>query len=57
MAMKQLNNKEEKLKDILGGLEIDIDTNDIWANIESDLPSPEKKRRFGFFWLFATLHY
>lgn len=53
--MKELNKKEEQIKDILGGLEIDIDTNDIWANIESELPQPKKKRRFGIFLLFGIL--
>ena len=47
--MNKLNNKEEKIKDILGGLEIDIDTNDLWGNIEAELPQVKKKRRFGFF--------
>lgn len=51
--MKELNKKEEQIKDILGGLEIDIDTNDIWANIESELPQPKKKRRFVIFLLFG----
>ena len=46
--MNKLNNKEEKIKDILGGLEIDIDTNDLWQNIESELPPSKKKRRIGF---------
>lgn len=49
--MNELNNKEEKIKDILGGLEIDIDTNDIWGSIEAELPQPKKKRRLGFFLL------
>jgi len=53
--MNELNNKEEQIKDILGGLEIDIDTNDIWGNIEADLPQPKRKRRFGFFWIFGLL--
>ena len=53
--MKELNKKEEQFKDILGGLEIGIDTNDIWANIESELPQPNKKRRLGMFFLFGVL--
>lgn len=46
--MNELNKKEEEIKGILGGLEIGVDTNDIWANIESELPQQEKKRRYGF---------
>lgn len=53
--MSKLNHKEEKLKDILGGLEIEIDTNDIWGNIESELPKPKKKRRFGIIFFSGLL--
>lgn len=53
--MNKLNSKEEEFRDILGGLEIDIDTNDLWANIESDLPQPKKKRRFGIFFIVGLI--
>ncbi len=53
--MNKLNKKEEEIKDILGGLELDINTNDIWANIESDLPQPKKKRKLGIFLLFGMI--
>lgn len=53
--MSELNKKEEQFKDILGGLEIDINTNDLWANIESELPQPKKKRRFGIFFLLGLM--
>ena len=53
--MNKLNSKEEEFRDILGGLEIDIDTNDLWANIESELPQPKKKRRFGIFFLVGLI--
>jgi len=50
---EEMTNKEIRIKDIADGLSIDIDTADIWANIEPQLPPVKKRRRVAFWWVFG----
>ena len=49
--MNKLNHTEQDFKDILESMDFEVDSNEIWSSIESDVPSKEKKR---FGWLFFT---
>ncbi len=49
----ELNNKEQKFKDILADVDFDLDTEEMWSAVSNDLEK-KKKRRF-FIWLFPLL--
>ena len=44
-----INKAEEQFRDLAESLEVDINTNDLWASVEPQL-KPEKKKRRGFIW-------
>ncbi len=46
-----LTNKEEEIKDIADGMSFEIDTADLWANIEPQLPPVDNNRRRPIWWM------
>ncbi|MDA9774153.1 hypothetical protein N9B82_04275 [Saprospiraceae bacterium] len=48
-----LNNHEKWIRDNVGGMKVNVDSNELWASLESHVPN--KKRRGVFFWLFPSV--
>lgn len=53
--MEKLNNKEQKFKALADELEVNLDVDMLWNNIEDQLPNKNKKRRLIFFWWIGLL--
>jgi len=52
--MNNLNNKEKQFKEILEGIEYDLDTSIVWSDIKSQLPLQKEDKKSPF-WLFLTI--
>jgi len=51
---KDFNNKEKKFKEVLDNMEIDLNTDQLWSSLSSELPT-KKKKRFGWIPYFVLI--
>lgn len=46
-----LTNKEQEIKDVVDGMSFDLNTDELWAHVESHLPAEEDKKRPVVWWM------